>query len=256
VVTVTASPKVDPVRNRDESLDDTAPPGAETFVRDGRCAQRTTDDHLYISVDVDVADPAHAPGTGTPEPGGPHTVDVRRVVRRLAAEVGIDVVEVSPPYDAGNNITALFAHRCVIEAITGTAMRRMGLTSPTTSIPGLRASARPGPGPRARKPEEPDANAALFVGQPVLVVVDFQKGADLAAAEVRIEIMPSGSRGPSGSCRWISDPKGAPDLLAARARPTRRRPPPGVTPVRSGRRVELPALLVAGNDQGARDRAG
>jgi agmatinase len=90
-------------------------------------------DHLYISVDVDVADPAHAPGTGTPEPGGMTTVEVLRTVRRLAAEVGMvgmDVVEVSPPYDAGNNITALFANRCVLEAITGTAMRRLGLTQP------------------------------------------------------------------------------------------------------------------------------
>ena len=47
-------------------------------------------------------------------------------LERLAAEVGMvgkDVVEVSPPYDSGNSITALFAHRCVLEAITGTAMR-------------------------------------------------------------------------------------------------------------------------------------
>jgi agmatinase len=90
-------------------------------------------DHLYISVDVDVADPAHAPGTGTPEPGGLTTLEMLRTVRRLAAEVGMvamDVVEVSPPYDVGNNITALFAHRCVLEAITGTAMRRLGITEP------------------------------------------------------------------------------------------------------------------------------
>jgi agmatinase len=44
--------------------------------------------------------------------------------------VAMDVVEVSPPYDVGNNITALFAHRCVLEGLTGTAMRRLGLTSP------------------------------------------------------------------------------------------------------------------------------
>jgi agmatinase len=42
----------------------------------------------------------------------------------------MDVVEVSPPYDAGNSITALFANRCVMEALTGTAMRRLGLTAP------------------------------------------------------------------------------------------------------------------------------
>ena len=97
-----------------------------------------TADHLYISVDVDCADPAFAPGTGTPEPGGLTSGEVLRAVRRLAAEVGavgMDVVEVSPPYDAGNNITALFANRCVMEAITGTAMRRLGLTQPGYADP-------------------------------------------------------------------------------------------------------------------------
>jgi agmatinase len=92
-----------------------------------------TADHLYISLDVDVADPAFAPGTGTPEPGGLTTAEVLRAVRRLAAEVGMvgmDVVEVSPPYDVGPNITALFARRAVLEALTGTAMRRLGLTAP------------------------------------------------------------------------------------------------------------------------------
>lgn len=92
-----------------------------------------TADHLYISVDVDVADPAYAPGTGTPEPGGLTTAEVMWAVRRLAAEVGMvgmDVVEVSPPYDVGPGITAQFARRCVLEALTGTAMRRIGLTDP------------------------------------------------------------------------------------------------------------------------------
>jgi arginase family enzyme len=88
--------------------------------------------YLYLSVDVDAVDPAHAPGTGSPEPGGLTSIEVLRAVRRIAAEIGIvamDIVEVSPPYDSGNNITALFAHRCVLEALTGTAMRRLGLTS-------------------------------------------------------------------------------------------------------------------------------
>ena len=95
-------------------------------------------DHLYISVDVDCADPAFAPGTGTPEPGGLTSGELLRAVRRLAAEVGavgMDVVEVSPPYDAGNSITAMFANRCVLEALTGTAMRRLGLTQPDYADP-------------------------------------------------------------------------------------------------------------------------
>jgi agmatinase len=90
-------------------------------------------DHLYISLDVDVADPAYAPGTGTPEPGGLTSAEVLWAVRRLAAEVGMvgmDVVEVSPPYDVGPEITALLARRAVMEALTGTAMRRLGLTQP------------------------------------------------------------------------------------------------------------------------------
>jgi agmatinase len=45
------------------------------------------------------------------------------------------VVEVSPPYDAGNNITAMFANRCVMEALTGTAMRRLGMTQPDYADP-------------------------------------------------------------------------------------------------------------------------
>jgi agmatinase len=90
-------------------------------------------DHLYLSLDVDVADPAYAPGTGTPEPGGLTSAEVLWAVRRLAAEVGLvgmDVVEVSPPYDVGPGITALLARRAVMEALTGIAMRRLGLTDP------------------------------------------------------------------------------------------------------------------------------
>ncbi|MGW7578059.1 agmatinase [Streptomyces sp. NPDC054765] len=88
-------------------------------------------EHLFLSIDIDVADPAHAPGTGTPEPGGITSRDLLKAIRRICAEVGIvgmDMVEVSPPYDVGNNITALLAHRCVMEALTGTAMRKLGLT--------------------------------------------------------------------------------------------------------------------------------
>lgn len=107
--------------------------GMETVL--ARAVEEALDhaDHLYVSLDVDVADPAFAPGTGTPEPGGLTSGEVLTAVRRLAAEVGLvamDVVEVSPPYDVGPNITAQFARRCVLEALTGTAMRRLGLTAP------------------------------------------------------------------------------------------------------------------------------
>ncbi|MDQ4110348.1 MAG: agmatinase [Actinomycetota bacterium] len=87
-------------------------------------------DHLYLSLDIDVCDPAYAPGTGTPEPGGLTSIDVLTAVRRLSAEVGIvgmDIVEVSPPYDAAGEITVLLANRAIREALTGIAMRRKGL---------------------------------------------------------------------------------------------------------------------------------
>lgn len=85
-------------------------------------------DHVFISVDVDVCDPAFAPGTGTPEPGGLQARELLKGLRRLATElpvVGMEVVEVSPPYDSAD-ITALLAHRVIMEALSGIALRRSG----------------------------------------------------------------------------------------------------------------------------------
>jgi agmatinase len=64
----------------------------------------------YLSFDIDALDPAFAPGTGTPEVGGLATWQVRAMLRRLAGIrfAGMDVVEVSPPYDVAE-ITALAA---------------------------------------------------------------------------------------------------------------------------------------------------
>jgi agmatinase len=64
----------------------------------------------YLSFDIDALDPAFAPGTGTPEVGGLATWQTRAIMRRLAGLnfVGMDVVEVSPPYDVAE-ITALAA---------------------------------------------------------------------------------------------------------------------------------------------------
>jgi agmatinase len=84
--------------------------------------------HLFLSVDVDVLDPAHAPGTGTPEPGGMSTRELLRFVRLLASRMplcGMEVVEVSPPYDH-SGITAMAAHRVVLEALSGLALQRAG----------------------------------------------------------------------------------------------------------------------------------
>ena len=85
-------------------------------------------DHMFLSFDIDVCDPAFAPGTGTPEPGGITAREALRAVRRLSFEVGLagmEVVEVSPPYDHAE-ITALLANRLVLEALSGLALRRLG----------------------------------------------------------------------------------------------------------------------------------
>jgi agmatinase len=85
-------------------------------------------DGVFLSVDIDVADPGHAPGTGTPEPGGLSARQLLDAVRRIGLElpvVGMDVVEVSPPYDHAD-ITAALANRVVLEALSGIARRRRG----------------------------------------------------------------------------------------------------------------------------------
>jgi agmatinase len=85
-------------------------------------------DGVFLSVDIDVADPGHAPGTGTPEPGGLSARQLLDAVRRVCLElpvVGVDVVEVSPPYDHAD-ITAALANRVVLEALSGVAARRRG----------------------------------------------------------------------------------------------------------------------------------
>jgi agmatinase len=81
---------------------------------------------VFLSVDVDVVDPGMAPGTGTPEPGGLTGRQLLDAVRRIAMELpvaGVDVVEVSPPYDHAE-ITAFLANRVVLEALSGIAWRR------------------------------------------------------------------------------------------------------------------------------------
>ncbi len=83
-------------------------------------------DGVFLSVDIDVCDPGHAPGTGTPEPGGLTSRQLLDSVRRIAYElpvVGMDVVEVSPPYDHAE-ITSFLANRVVLEALSGIARRR------------------------------------------------------------------------------------------------------------------------------------
>jgi len=86
-------------------------------------------EHIFISFDVDVLDPAYMPGTGTPEPGGLTTREAFPIVRRLCAEtnvVGFELVEVNPLMDDGYT-TAQNSERILRECLTGIAMRRKGL---------------------------------------------------------------------------------------------------------------------------------
>jgi agmatinase len=81
----------------------------------------------YLTVDVDVLDPAFIPGTGTPEPGGMTAVDLLLAVRTVAAEldlVGAVVVEVIPSSVGTDDYSALVADRVIREALTGIALRR------------------------------------------------------------------------------------------------------------------------------------
>ena len=83
-------------------------------------------DGVFLSVDVDVVDPGMAPGTGTPEPGGLTGRQLLDAVRRCCYElpvVGVDVVEVAPPYDV-SDVTAYLGNRVVLEALSAIARRR------------------------------------------------------------------------------------------------------------------------------------
>jgi agmatinase len=89
------------------------------------------DGPVFLSVDVDVLDPAFAPGTGTPEPGGMTSGDLLLACRALARGldvVGAEVVEVLPDRIGTLDITALVAERTVREILTGIALRRRAAT--------------------------------------------------------------------------------------------------------------------------------
>jgi len=81
---------------------------------------------VFLSVDIDVLDPAFAPGTGTPEPGGMTSSDLLWACRDLATRlrlVGMDIVEVIPTAVGSADMTALVADRIVRETLTGIAVR-------------------------------------------------------------------------------------------------------------------------------------
>ncbi len=86
--------------------------------------KRVGDRPVYVSIDIDVLDPAFAPGTGTPEAGGLSSRELLRMVRALDATnlIGADIVEVSPAYDHAQ-ITGIAAAHLAYELITVMARR-------------------------------------------------------------------------------------------------------------------------------------
>ena len=81
-----------------------------------RVRSRVGDRPVYVSIDIDVLDPAHAPGTGTPEPGGLTTRELQQILRGFSDVhiVGADVVEVAPAYDHAE-LTTIAAANTVYE---------------------------------------------------------------------------------------------------------------------------------------------
>lgn len=111
------------------TMDEIDARGLDRVLSDALAHVSAQAERVYLTVDVDVLDPAFAPGTGTPEPGGLSTRELRSALRRVAQAVelcAIDVVEVCPPFDP-SGITALAAERIAVDVLTGMAARRSGV---------------------------------------------------------------------------------------------------------------------------------
>jgi agmatinase len=82
-----------------------------------RALDSVRNEKIYLTVDIDGIDPAFAPGTGTQEPFGLMPIDVKKVINEIGGRlVGMDVVEISPPYDHGG-ITAVLGARLIKEGV-------------------------------------------------------------------------------------------------------------------------------------------
>ena len=98
-----------------DQLRNLGPGGYASLVR-----ERSGSRPVFVSFDVDVLDPAFAPGTGTPEVGGLSTAEALAFLRALRGInlVAADVVEVSPPYDGPGQQTALAAANVAYELLS------------------------------------------------------------------------------------------------------------------------------------------
>ena len=110
-------------------------------------AARTVGRPVYVSIDVDVLDPAFAPGTGTPEAGGLSSRELLALLRTMSDLniVGVDVVEVAPAYDHAE-ITGIAAAHIVYEVLSVLAPRKPDLPGGNGRPTRGRPPSRPGPG--------------------------------------------------------------------------------------------------------------
>ncbi|MEL6287274.1 MAG: agmatinase [Pseudomonadota bacterium] len=102
--------------------------GIEDVMREAR--EIVGSDPVYVSYDIDFVDPAYAPGTGTPEVGGPNSFQAQQVARSLSGLeiVGADLVEVSPPFDPSGGtawlgVSLMFELLCVMTQSPGFTRR-------------------------------------------------------------------------------------------------------------------------------------
>ena len=102
--------------------------GIAAVVREARAVAAPDGRPPYVSIDIDGVDPAYAPATNSPEPGGLTSREIITGVR-LAAQggfAGLDVVEVSPDFDAATGATSVLAARLLVEALCCLAAERAG----------------------------------------------------------------------------------------------------------------------------------
>ena len=129
-----------------------------------RVRERVGDRPVYVSVDIDVLDPAHAPGTGTPEPGGLTTRELQLILRGLDGLrlAGADIVEVAPAYDHAE-LTSLAAANVAYELLGLFALQ----AEPVQARPGTPAPSRDrsSPSPSSRRSSaSPSGNRRTAAG--------------------------------------------------------------------------------------------
>lgn len=114
------------------------------FERDGfeavwdRIKEEVKGKKLYISVDIDVLDTAHVPGTSNPEPGGMTSMQLLSMLRGLAIQnevIMIDFVEYSPLLDDRHYNTGILINRLMRATLAGIAGRKVGITDPDYIAP-------------------------------------------------------------------------------------------------------------------------